>query len=131
MGSGTTPTPGRAGLGGDDVPRRRSPHKGWDRDEWKRRRKDPEDAIEATLRSAYAELTGEDAPLSVLARVDAIVRPVAKQRDPEIPLVINWGKLSSEYERTNALIRLWQEEMALRADAEDERDFIEFIRWLE
>lgn len=114
------PTPGRAGLGGDDVPRK-SPHRGWDKKEWERLRRDPEQALEATLRQAYAELTGETAPISVLARVDEILRPVAKvDKRGEYPLQINWKALSTEYERATALYRLWQEEQDLQAAMEDE-----------
>lgn len=117
--TGDHSTPGRSGLGGDDVPRR-NPNKGWNRDEWKRLRKDPQDAIETTLRQAYAELT-QDAPLAVLAKVEAIVRPVAKVTQGQ-PHVINWQQLAGQYERSNALYKLWQEEQDLRAaiDEEDE-----------
>ncbi len=116
-----TPTPGRSGLGGDDVPRRRSPHRGWDRKEWLRLRKRPDDELEATLKAAYAELTGAEAPLSVLARVDEITRPVAKVDEKvDYPLQIDWAKLSASYARASALYRLWQEEQALQAAMEDE-----------
>lgn len=117
-------TPGREGLGGDDVPRR-SPHKGWNREEWAARVKAPNDALEATLRETYAALTGADATLAVLSRVDAIVRPVARA---DIPLRINWGRLAREYERTNALIKLWQEEMDLRAAIEEEDDILVLLQ---
>ena len=117
-----TPTPGRSGLGGDDVPRR-NPNRGWDKEEWQRRRKDPIDAIEATLKQAYAELTGESAPISVLAKVEAIVKPVAKVARGQ-PHVIDWTRLSAEYARVNALIRLWQEERDLQAEIEDDDDFL-------
>ena len=118
-GSGPTPTPGRSGLGGDDIPRRRSPHRGWNREEWLRLRKRPDDELEATLRRAYAELTGETAPLSVLARVDEITRPVAKvDEQVDYPLRIDWKALSASFERASALHRLWLEEQEM----EDEDD---------
>ena len=116
---------GRSGLGGDDVPRRRNPNRGWDKAEWKARVKDSQDAVEKTLREAYAELTAEEAPISVLARVDAIVRPVAKRPKPEAPqLRINWTALANDYKRTNAMIRLWREEQELRAMEEDDEDVL-------
>lgn len=115
-----TPTPGRSGLGGDDIPRR-SPHRGWDREEWQRLRKRPDDELEATLRAAYAELTGETAAISVLARVDEITRPVAKiTKIADYPLVIDWKALSANFERASALHRLWREEQDLQAAMEDD-----------
>lgn len=119
-------TPGRSGLGGDDVPRewRKNPHRGWDKAEWKRRVKEPGEALESTLRAAYAELTGTDAPISVLSQVDAIVRPVAKKsRAEEAPqLRINWAALANDYRRYAALMRLWQEEQEMRALDEDDEE---------
>lgn len=108
------PTPGRSGLGGDDVPRE-SPHKGWNRAEWKRLKKDPLDEIENTLRAAYADLTGDEAPLCVLARVDAAVRPIMRV-EAEAPR-IDWERITRE--RANLLLLIWQEELALRDDEEE------------
>lgn len=126
--TGPTPTPGRSGLGGDDVPRR-NPNRGWDRREWERLKKRPDDELTVTLQRAYAELTSEDAPVSVLARVDAIVRPIAKPlKRGDIPLQIDWKALAVGYERANALYKLWQEESALRADAEDLEDLEIFLQ---
>lgn len=119
--TGTQVTPGRSGLGGDDVPRR-NPNRGWDKEEWKRLRKEPEDAIEATLRQAYAELT-QDAPFAALAKVEAIVRPVAKVAQGQAH-VINWPQLAAQYERANALYKLWQEERDLRAAIEEEDELL-------
>ena len=118
---------GRSGLGGDDVPRpyRKSPHPGWNKAEWKRRVKDEQDAVEATLREAYAALTGADAPISVLAQVDRIVRPVAKRPAPEAPqLRINWSALALDFKRANALIRIWREEAEMRAIEDDDEEII-------
>ena len=116
---------GRSGLGGDDVPRRRSPHKGWDKAEWKARVRDDQEALERTLQEAYARITAPDAPISVLAQVDAIVRPVAKkQRAPDVPLKINWAAIANDYRRTVALMRLRYEEESLRAAIEDENEDI-------
>ncbi len=118
-----TPTPGRSGLGGDDVPRR-SPHRGWNRAEWKRRVKDSQDAVEQTLRETYASLTGQNSPLPVLAKVDAIVKPAAKRVAQDEPLSINWARIARDYERSNALIRLWQQERELFEEIEDEDEVI-------
>ena len=117
---------GRSGLGGDDVPRhRKSPHKGWDKAEWKARVQDDQEALERTLQEAYASITWQDAPLAVLAQVDAIVRPVAKkQASPDVPLRINWAAIANDYRRTVALMRLRYEEEALRAAIEDENEDI-------
>ena len=117
---------GRSGLGGDDVPRpyRKSPHRGWDKAEWKRRVKDNEEAVEDTLRETYAKLTGEEAPISVLARVDAIVRPVAKRQREAEPLRINWAGIANDYRRTVALMRLRYEEEALLAQIEEEDELL-------
>lgn len=112
------PTPGREGLGGDDVPYHK-PYRGWNRAEWERLVKAPDDAIEATLRAVYADLTADEAPISILAQVDAIVSPVAERADT---MRVDWQRLSRDYERTNALVRLWQEEMDLRNAAEEEED---------
>ena len=121
-----SPTPGREGLGGDDVPRhRRSPHRGWDKAEWKRRVKDDQEALERTLQAAYAEITAPDAPISVLAQVDAIVRPAAKkQASPDVPLRINWAGIANDYARTVALLRLRYEEEQLRALIEEEDELL-------
>ena len=130
LGYGTSATPpsppfGRSGLGGDDVPRRRSPHRGWDKEEWKRRVQDDREALERTLQAAYAEITGADAPLAVLAQVDAIVRPAAKkQASPDVPLRINWAAIANDYRRTVALIRLREEERALRDLIEEEDELL-------
>ena len=121
---------GREGLGGDDLPRRKSPHKGWDRKEWEARVKEPNDEIEKTLRAAYAELTGESAPLSVLARTDAITRPVAaRQADTgrDIPIRIDWRRLAQDYERANALMALAREEAELRAIEADDEDILMMV----
>ena len=116
---------GRSGLGGDDIPRRRkSPDKGWSKEEWQRQVKEPDDALEKTLREAYAEITADEAPLSVLARVDAITRPVAAQAAPHAPLRIDWQRLASDYERALALFRLQREERELRAQIDDEDDLM-------
>ena len=116
---------GRSGLGGDDVPRRRSPHKGWDKAEWKRRVQDDQEALERTLQEAYASIAATDAPLAVLAQVDAIVRPVAKkQASPDVPLRINWAAIANDYRRTVALMRLRYEEEALRAAIAEEDEEI-------
>ena len=116
---------GRSGLGGDDTPRRRkSPDKGWSKEEWQQRVKEPDEALEKTLREAYAEITSEEAPLSVLARVDAITRPVAAPAATDAPLRIDWQRLARDYERATALFRLQREERALRAQIEDEDDLL-------
>lgn len=122
------PTPGRSGLGGDDVPYARR-DRGWNKEEWKKRVKEPGDAIEETLREAYAELTAEDAPMSVIARVDAIIRPVArKSKEPEAPqLRINWTALANDYRRYAALMRLWREERELQAAMEDDDEMMVFL----
>ena len=116
---------GRSGLGGDDIPRRRkSPDKGWSKEEWQQRVKEPDEALEKTLRAAYAEITADEAPLSVLARVDAITRPVAAPAATDAPLRIDWQRLARDYERATALFRLQREERALRAQIEDEDDLL-------
>lgn len=104
------------GLGGDDVPR----HRGWNKAEWKRRVKDPDQAIEDTLRSTYEALTNPDAALSVLSKVDVIVRPAARIAPDSLQLEINWRKIARDYERSNALVKLWQDEQALQREIEDE-----------
>lgn len=115
------PTPGRSGLGGDDVPyRSKSPHRGWDKKEWEARVKEPDNAVEKTLREAYAELTGKEQPFSVLAQVDAIVRPASRQVARDLPLRIDWRKLSRDYDRAQAMVRLWQEERELQAAMDDD-----------
>lgn len=101
-------------VGGDDVPRK-SPHRGWNLQEWKRRVKDGDDAIERTLRQAYADLTGEKSPLQVLVQVDAIVTPIAIQDTVlEAPIRVDWRKINLE--RANALMQLWHEEQELAED---------------
>lgn len=115
-----TPTPGRSGLGGDDVPRR-NPNKGWSRAEWKKRVKDNQDAIEQTLRETYARLTGEDAPLSVLAKVDAIVAPVSKRVKDE-PLQVDWARVALDYARYSAMMKLYQDEIELQAAIEEDNE---------
>ena len=113
---------GRAGLGGDDVPRRRSPHRGWDRKEWEARVKEPDNAVERTLREVYAELTTPDAAYSTLAQVDAIVRPAARQVARDLPLRIDWRKLARDYDSAQAMVRLWQEEQDLQAAMLDDEE---------
>lgn len=101
------------GLGGDDVPRR-NPNKGWNKAEWKRLRKDPLDAIEATLRQAYKELT--EGPAPVVAQVQAIVKVKPKAQEP------NWSAIAANYQRANALYKLWQEERDLHEAMEAMED---------
>ncbi len=128
-GSGVTPpapTPGRSGLGGDDSPKhpRVSPNaRGWDRAEYERQRAD-EGKVEATLREVYAELTGQTAAISTLARVDAIVRPASVQAHRDVPLRIDWAKLARDYERANALVRLQAEERQLQEQIDDDDDLM-------
>lgn len=119
----TPPTPGRSGLGGDDVPRR-SPHRGWSREEWKKRVKDGADAVEKTLQDTYDRLTGKEAPISVLAQVDAIVRPVARQARRDIALEIDWKKMARDYARAMALLRLEAEERELQAIMDDDDEVL-------
>ncbi len=114
---------GRSGLGGDDVPRQESPHKGWDRKAYESK-KARDDAVEATLRRVYADLTGEDQPISVLARVDAIVKPEAKRVERDAPLVIDWQAMARHEQRAVALMRLWQEEEALKREIDDDDDLL-------
>lgn len=117
--SGSTPSSsvfGRDGLGGDDVPYRKSPHKGWDKAEWKRR-KQFEDGLESTLRETYQRLMGIPA---VAAKVDVIVKPVIVNDEPKI----DWTKLAQSYARSNALIKLDQEEADLRAAIDEEDEFL-------
>lgn len=122
-GGSPVPTPGRSGLGGDDVPRQESPHKGWDRKAYEKK-KQREDDIEATLRKVYASLTGEDAPISLLARVDAIVKPASKRVERDAPLVIDWKAMAQHEQRAVALMKLWQEEEALKREIEDDDDLL-------
>ena len=121
--------PGRSGLGGDDkIERRESPSKhGWNREAWKRDQAH-EGAIEETLREVYSELTGQSAAISTLARVDAIVRPAARQPQPNAPLRIDWAKLARDFERANALIRLQAEERELQAIISDDEEVMMLIQ---
>ena len=123
------PTPGRSGLGGDDkiTEGLRSPHRGWNREAWKRDQQ-REGAIEETLREVYSELTGKSAAISTLARVDAIVRPAARQPQPDAPLRIDWAKLARDFERSNALIRLQAEERELQAIISDDEEVMMLIQ---
>jgi hypothetical protein len=128
--SGAQPTPGREGLGGDDKLTRglKSPHRGWNREAWKRDQQ-REGAIEETLREVYSELTGQTAAVSTLARVDAITRPVAaRQPDADVPLRIDWAKLARDFERANALIRLQAEERELQAMIADDDDLLMMLQ---
>ena len=117
---------GRSGLGGDDkITRRKSPDKGWSKEEWQQRVKEPDEALEKTLRAAYAEITADEAPISVLARVDAIARPFAAPAAARAePLRIDWRRLARDYERATALFSLQAEERELRAQLEDEDDLL-------
>lgn len=126
-GASTPPAPfGRSGLGGDDVPRR-SPHRGWDRKAWQRAQDDL-DALETTLRETYAALTNEAAPLSVLAQVDAIVRPAAHQEARHVPLQIDWGRISRDFHAANRLMALARTEAELRAAMDDDDDIVMLIQ---
>ncbi len=117
---------GRSGLGGDDVPRRvtRNPNRGWNREEWKARVKDNADALAETLQETYDRLTGKEAPASVLAQVDAIVRPVAARQVGDVPLSIDWRKIALDYDRAMALVRLENEERELQALMDDEDEMM-------
>ena len=118
----TPPTPGREGLGGDDIPYRRNPNKGWDKEAYDKKRAD-EDSMVETLRGAYARLTGQDSPVSVLAQADAIVRPHAKQV-VDAPLVIDWQAIARSQEKAVALMKLYEEERELQRASDDEDDLI-------
>jgi hypothetical protein len=119
---GPTPTPGREGLGGDDIPYRRNPNKGWDKEAYDKKRADEASMVE-TLKGAYARLTGQDSPVSVLAQADAIVRPHAEQSE-EAPLRIDWKAIARSQERAVALLRLYEEERELQRASDDEDDLI-------
>ena len=122
----TVSVPGRSGLGGDDVPRRRqSPNaRGFDKQADELRRSE-EASVESTLREVYARLTGEDAAVSTLARVDAITRPLsAPQQKADAPLRIDWQRMAADSARAEALLRLYREEQALRAQIEDEDELL-------
>ena len=113
---------GRSGLGGDDVPRRRSPDRGWDKEAYAKRKLD-EDALVDTLKGAYASITGEDATISVLSRAAHIVQSETRN-DPDAPLIIDWKAMARDQDRAVALMRLYQEEWALRREIEDEDDIL-------
>lgn len=112
---------GRSGLGGDDIPYRRNPNRGWDREEYQRRRK-KEAQLEETIKGAYQELMGADVPETVQAQVQKIVKPTAVKTTKGPELVIDWEAIARSYERTNALIKLQQEEAELRAIADDDEE---------
>lgn len=128
--SSPTPPPfGRSGLGGDDVPRYlKSPHRGWNREEWKKRVKDGEDGVASTLQATYDKLIGREPALSVLAQIDAIVRPVAKQESRDVPIRIDWQRMAEDFERANRLMALAREESDLQAFMEDEDEVLMLIQ---
>lgn len=127
--TGSSDVFGRSGLGGDDVPRRvtKNPNRGWSREEWKERVKDNQDAVAQTLQDAYDRLTGKEAPISVLARVDAIVRPAAKRQQEAAPLRIDWQRMAQDYARATALLRLQEDERTLQAQIADEDEIIMLV----
>lgn len=64
----------------------------------------------ADIESAYREVMGT-APVPVKQRATEIVEQFAKPRpDKPIELRINWSAMARDYERTQELIALWQEQ---------------------
>ena len=124
-GTATPSVFGRSGLGGDDVPTpyRKSPELGWDKKAYESK-KAREDAIEETLKKVYADLTGTAAPLSVLARVDEIVKPVAKRVKKDAPLVIDWKAMAQREKQAKKLLALWNDEQALKRWIEEDDEII-------
>ena len=106
--------PGRDGFGGDDVPRRKSPERGWDKAAYLERKKDI-DALENTLRDTYTALT-RDATLSVLSQVDAIVQADTPR--------IDWPAIARSEQRTIALMQLAEDERSLRASIDEDDEVI-------
>ena len=110
--------PGRDGLGGDDAPRRRSPHRGWNRKEWQAK-KDDLDAMMAEVEHAYQVLTGQAVPAPVRARAEALVAKKVVRAAGAEPRV-DWAAVTRSYAITNALIKMRQEEAAQAAAEQDE-----------
>ncbi len=112
---------GRSGLGGDDIPYRRNPNRGWDKREYLKRKKKL-DELQDTIKETYQKLMGT-APEPIQAAAQKIVKPTAVKTDEGVELRIDWEAIARSYERTNALIKLQQEEADL-AIAQDEEAVI-------
>jgi len=105
-------------AGGDDAPRK-SPHRGWNKDEWLKR-KVREDDIAATIEAAYRGVMGT-APTAAkeeaLNLITQFAQPDTQPRAYPV-LQIDWKRMAEDYERTRQLISLWQEEQE-RIDEEE------------
>lgn len=118
-GSNTPPVPpqpfGRSGLGGDDVPYRKNPNKGWDRAEWERRKRDM-DAMEATIRETFLEL--RDGPFELVA--EAVIESAALPANDTGQREYDWAAVARSFDNAAALTRMKAELDELRAAQEDE-----------
>lgn len=87
-----TPTPSAPASGGDDVPRRKSPHKGFSLKEWKAAQPD----FESTLRETYAALVR--GPLDEEAR--KVVSPYVQDK------AIDWAAVARDDEALEQMLEL-------------------------
>ena len=114
----TNTSPVTSKTGGDDVPRRRrkSPHKGFDLEEWRRNQID----LEGTLRDAYAALQGTPHIEEVAPFIEEHTR-APKARTAKSAPRIDWEGVAAHEEAIEAL-------MLARARLAEEEDII--VRFL-
>ena len=103
----TPPTPPAGAVDpGDKPPYRRSPHRGFDLEEWRRNRGALDESLDATIERTWAELTGAGG--EVRAEAERIVAPFVQTGDPLLPhepaaFVVDWAALGRELSAVQAL----------------------------
>lgn len=82
--------------------------------------KTDEEVLEGMRRAISAELTAAEVPAAVVA--DAIVIPKSERRP-----AIDWNAIALDHEKAHVLAMMEQEELALKAEMEDEVEVLMLV----
>jgi len=102
-----------------DKPWTPSPHKGWNKTQWLKAKKN-EQELEDTLSRIWAELTGNVTPIETQAEVVQILKPVKYEYQPK------WSGVDLSI--VNELIQLYNHEIQRRKRLlQDDEDILYFL----
>jgi len=110
---------------GDKPPYRKSPHRGFRLEDWKKNRGNLEESLERTIERTWAELRGT----AVEEEAERIVAPFVRTGEPVLPgekpeFRVDWAALSNELRAVQALAEAHQRWMALRAEEARQKELI-------
>lgn len=119
------------GLGGDDVPRRlrRSPHRGFDLEEWKRTHQADED-LETTVRATWARIKGDPQAAEERAQAAEVVQSFApaapSKREARKPLErrVDWAALARDLDAAARVAQIDHMRLARYEEESDDDDFV-------